>query len=177
MGRVTVAVTQREVFGYTGRSLDSLYANPGLPFDLVYVDGGSPRAIRELIEQRAKRHGFRVLRRERFLAPNEARNLALDAGSSEYVAFVDNDVVFGAEWLARLVACADETGAEVVGPLVCHGDPPFISVHLAGGEARLEDTPAGRRGRAGARARAGRDARIALHARAAHALRSNRAFR
>ncbi len=145
MGRVTVVVTQREVFGYTGRSLDSLYANPGLPFDLVYVDGGSPRAIRELIEEQGRRRGFRVLRHERFLACNAARNLGLNASSSEYVAFVDNDLLFAARWLERLVACAEESGADIVGPLVCHGEPAFTKVHLAGGEARIENTPSGRR--------------------------------
>jgi GT2 family glycosyltransferase len=145
MARITVAVTQREVFGYTRRSLDSLYANPGLPFDLVYVDAGSPRAIRDLIAAQALRYGFRVLRYERFLGHNEARNLALGASRGEYLVLVDNDVVFGERWLERLVHCADETGAEAVGPLICQGNPPFKKVHLAGGEARIEDGPAGRR--------------------------------
>ncbi len=129
-------MTQRETFCHTEASIDSLYATTRAPFDLVYVDGGSPPAVRKRIEAAAQRRGFRVLRCERFLSPNEARNLALAASTGEFVVFVDNDLIFGDGWLERLVECADETGAEIVG-----------SAHLHR-TADVQENPCGRRQRA-----------------------------
>jgi GT2 family glycosyltransferase len=142
--RVTVVVTQRESFRHTARSIESLYATAGVPFDLLYVDAGSPPRVGQMIDDAARRHGFRVLRDDRFLTPNEARNRALALVESEFVVFVDNDVVFRNAWLQRLLACADETDADLVGPLTCIGDPPFRKVHYAGGILRIEETAAGR---------------------------------
>jgi GT2 family glycosyltransferase len=143
--RVTVAVLQRESFGHTGRSIESLYATAGVPFELIYVDGGSPPRVQRLIAAEAQRRGFQLLRREHFLTPNQTRNLALAQARTEFVAFVDNDLIFQDGWLRQLIACADETGAELVGPLICIDDPVFRKIHVAGGEARVVQTPAGRR--------------------------------
>jgi GT2 family glycosyltransferase len=143
--RVTVAVTQRESFHHTFRSLESLFAGTNAAFELVYVDAGSPPWIKARLERSAAARNFRLIRENRFLTPNEARNVALAACTTEYVVFVDNDVLFREQWLERLIACADETGAAVVGPMVCIGDPPFRRVHIAGGSARVEETDAGRR--------------------------------
>ncbi len=98
--RVTVAVTQRESFDHTLRSIESLYATTAtVPFDLVYVDAGSPLPVRALIDDAARRFGFRVLRSERYLTPNEARNLAAAAIDTPFVLFVDNDIIFRDAWL------------------------------------------------------------------------------
>jgi glycosyltransferase involved in cell wall biosynthesis len=142
--RVTVVVLQRETFAHTERSIESAYATTKVPFRLVYVDAGSPAPVRRAIAAAAARHGFAVLRRPRFLTPNEARNLALANLTTELVVFIDNDVIFAEGWLEALVACADETGAEIVGPLVCIGEPAFERVHVAGGMAHIEETAAGR---------------------------------
>ena len=141
--RVTIAVLQRESFAHTQRSLERLYATAGAPFDLIYVDTGSPRSVRRLIDDEARRRGFRIIRRERFLTPNEARNLALASIDTEFVAFVDNDVIFNDGWLRRLLACADETGADLVGPLIFLDEPAFRKIHFAGGTAHIEVTESG----------------------------------
>jgi glycosyltransferase involved in cell wall biosynthesis len=66
-------------------------------------------------------HGFKLSRVERFLPTNTARNVALRHASGKYVVFVENDVVVSENWLSTLVACAEETGATVVSPLICKG--------------------------------------------------------
>jgi GT2 family glycosyltransferase len=142
--RVAVAVLQRESFGHTKRSLENLYATAGEPFDLVYVDGGSPPRVRKIIEDEAQRRGFRIIRRDRFLMPNEARNLAVATVDAEFMAFVDNDLIFRPGWLRQLLACADETKADITFPLVFMEEPPFRRIHFAGGEARIEATASGR---------------------------------
>ena len=67
----------------------------------------------------------------------EARGLALPHADTEYVCFVDNDVVVTHGWLNRLLRCADETEAWAVGPLCFNGNPADGLIHTAGGEARI----------------------------------------
>jgi glycosyltransferase involved in cell wall biosynthesis len=131
--RTTVIVSQRERFGMTRESLESLYEHtPGLR--LIYVDGNSPARWRDYLKSEADRLGFTLIRREHFLTPNEARNIGVAAAETEYVAFCDNDVLFTPGWLDRLVACADETGGDVVAPLTCQGLPAHTEIHHAGGD-------------------------------------------
>jgi GT2 family glycosyltransferase len=136
--RVSVIVVPRESFAHASRSLDSLYADPGTAFELFYVDGGMPARTRRTIERQARRRGFELLDAGRHATPNHSRNVGLARVRTEFVAIVDNDVLFAPNWLAALIACAEETGADVVGPLVCIGDPPFHRVHSAGGHASVE---------------------------------------
>ncbi|WP_375291102.1 glycosyltransferase family 2 protein [Qipengyuania sp.] len=133
----TVIVTQRERFGMTEESLDSLYDHIGNNVDVVVVDGNSPPTKKAYLERTAKARGFTLIRRETFLTPNQARNLGVAAAKTKYVAFVDNDVIYSGGWLENLIACAEETGAAVVAPLTCHGLPAHSEIHHAGGDYAL----------------------------------------
>lgn len=131
--RATVIVTQRERFGMTEESLESLFENtPGVR--VIYVDGKSPRRVANYLSREAEARGFTLLRKERFLTPNEARNIGAAAADTEFVVFVDNDVLYSPNWLDRLIACADETGAWAVAPLTCQGIPAHTEIHHAGGD-------------------------------------------
>ena len=136
---VTIIVVPRESFGYAKASLESLYRNTREPFDLVYVDGGSPRRVRDYLAGEARARGFTLIRTEEYLSPNRARNLGLRAARGRYVVFADNDILFQDGWLGRLVACADVTGAAVVGPLCCIGEPLHEVIHNGGGETAIEE--------------------------------------
>lgn len=130
--RVTLIVTPRERFGVARESLESIHANPDIPFDLVYVDGAGPPDLSRWLAAQANAHGFRHIRLDRFLSPNEARNIGIRAASTDYVVFIDNDVIVSPGWLGRLVATADESGADVVAPLTCQGLPLHQEIHQAG---------------------------------------------
>jgi GT2 family glycosyltransferase len=145
--RVIIVVSPRERFSVSIRSLDSIYEHTDTPFDLIYVDGGSPRYVRDHLRKAAAERGFELICSETFLPPNEARNLALRqvAADTRYVVFIDNDVVVSRGWLAALIACAEETGAAVVGPLICQGSPLHSIVHCAGGECGVREIDAGGR--------------------------------
>src|SRR6476661_3509878 len=119
----SVIVVQRERFSMTRESLESLLANTDRPFELIYVDAGSPNGIRRYLEQRSGQDGFRVMRLPYHVSPVVARNLGYRASRGKYVVFADNDVLFSKGWLQRLASCAEETRADVVTPLVCYGDP------------------------------------------------------
>ena len=132
-------VVPRERFSYTSRSLESIYEHTDIPFSLVYVDGGSPARIRRYLAQKARQNNFKLIRTERYLSPNQARNLGLQQVESKYVVFVDNDVIVSPGWLKALVDCAEKTGAWVVGPLTLIGDPGSQTVHAAGGTVNIKE--------------------------------------
>ena len=130
---VTVAVVPRERFSFTQRSLDSILDGTEQPYQLVYVDGGSPPPVRDYLARRASQRNFRLVRTEHFLSPNMARNLALAEVRTKYVVFIDNDALVSPGWLTALVDCAEATGAWVVGPLYCEREPIATRIHMAGG--------------------------------------------
>ncbi|HEY4274181.1 MAG TPA: glycosyltransferase [Rhizomicrobium sp.] len=131
--RVTVVVSPRERFGMARESLESIYATAGIPFELIYVEGRSPKYLSDWLDQASAAKGFRIIRRDRFITPNEARNMGTAAAKTEYVVFIDNDVIGAEGWLAALVKAGDETGAEIISPLVCEGTPLHSRVHQATG--------------------------------------------
>jgi len=143
-GRVTIVVVPRERFSSARESLESVFENTQPPFELVYVDAGSPRSLRRWLRSQAAEHGFRLLERDGYLSPNQARNVGLDAVTTEFAVFIDNDVGVRAGWLERLVDCADSTGATVVGPVICEAQDPYLAaehpvdtIHFAGGRATI----------------------------------------
>lgn len=137
--QVTLVVVPRERFSYTERSLSSLYENTATLFKLIYVDGNSPKSTKRYLEKQAQEKGFRLIRTEHFLAPNQARNLVLAEVDTKYVVFVDNDVLFTPGWLDQLLDCAESTGAWLVCPLYCEGNLEDKIIHMAGGLAHFRD--------------------------------------
>ncbi len=142
--RVTIAVVPGERFSLAPQSLASVLEHRDASAELIYIDGGSPPLVRQYLEQRAVRDGFRLISTEKYVSPNAARNLALAEVRSEYVAFVDNDVIATADWLAPLVDCAETTGAWAVGPVCCRREAGADVVHSAGGDAAIAKGPGGR---------------------------------
>jgi len=143
-GLVTVIVVQRERFSTSRRSLESLFASTAPGYKLIYIDAGSPREVRNYLARKSVERDFEVIREEHYLSPVHARNLGLSAANTKYVAFVDNDVLFAPGWLEALVECAEETGVDVVTPLMFHKEPVLTTVHVAGGTITISKN-AGRR--------------------------------
>ncbi|WP_081403124.1 glycosyltransferase family 2 protein [Scytonema hofmannii] len=134
---VTLIVVPRERFSYSRESLESIYKDTNYPFDLVYVDCGSPSDTRRYLEEQAQQKQFKLIRSEYFLSPNRARNIGRREVKTKYIVFIDNDVIVKPGWLEKLVQCAEETGAGVVGPLTCIGKPEHEIIHNAGGKVRI----------------------------------------
>ena len=142
--RVTIVVVPRERFSYTERSLQNIYAHTTFPFKLIYVSAGTPPRVQQFLEQEALRRNFELVSVAHYLAPNEARNLGLRAVKTPYVVFMDNDALVTPGWLDALVRCADETAAEIVGPVYLEGEIRDVvrleraRIHMAGGKAHIE---------------------------------------
>ncbi len=133
--QVTVVVSPRERFSYSDESLRSIYSDTSTPFELIYVDGGSPPHIRRAIERHQRTHGFTLIRSDAVLTPNEARNLAIEEVNTPWVMFVDNDVLVEPGWLGRLVGAGKANDAQLVGPLYMQDAGNGPEVHMAGGKA------------------------------------------
>ncbi|MGF1596212.1 MAG: glycosyltransferase family 2 protein [Acidimicrobiales bacterium] len=142
---VTIVVTPRERFGLSQASLESIYANTTVDFRLVYVDGNAPSRTGNYLRSTAAERGFELISSPEYLSPNRARNLGLAGVTTPFVVFVDNDLVVAKGWLRRLLACAEETGAAIVGPLYMEGDPGQDIVHMAGGDYTLDGETGKRR--------------------------------
>ncbi|MEA5464801.1 glycosyltransferase family 2 protein [Leptothoe sp. PORK10 BA2] len=134
---ITLIVAPRERFSYVQPSLDSIYRHTRLPFELIYIDVDSPRYLRHYLAQSAAERNFTLLRTQRFLSPNQVRNLGLRHATTDYVLFIDNDMHVSPGWLEQLWQCAQENDATVVSPLVCVGKPLHERILMAGGEIKL----------------------------------------
>ncbi|HJU21480.1 MAG TPA: glycosyltransferase, partial [Casimicrobiaceae bacterium] len=134
---VTIVVVPRDHFSDTQVSLESLCAQTP-PCPIVYVDAGSPPRIARYLREQSMARGFDLVRVDHYVTPNHARNLGAARVKTRYVVFIDNDVVVAPSWLPPLIACADETGAAIVGPLNFERRPLLQTVHFAGGDTRIE---------------------------------------
>jgi GT2 family glycosyltransferase len=134
---VTVVMSPRERFSHTLQSIESLYRDQRVPFHFICIDGGAPRSVARRLDEEQRRRDFRLIRTPYFLTENQARNLAIPEVTTKYIAFVDNDVEFAPGWLEALCACAEETGAAIVSPVVCWGEPVHTTIHFAGGSASI----------------------------------------
>ncbi len=142
---ITIVVVPRERFSCATASLESIYEHTHIPFNLVYIDGNSPKSLSSYLEQQSQDKGFKIVQKDYYLYPNQARNLGIQNADTKYIAFVDNDVIVSPGWLEALVDCADETGAAVVGPLMCQHEPIHHEIHFAGGESHVWVDKLGRR--------------------------------
>lgn len=136
--RVTVVMTARERHGLAVRAIESVVRATPQPIRFLYLDAGSPAWLHDELARRAADWRLEVVRFDEPLWPHEARARIADDLATEYVVFMDNDVEVAPGWLEALVACADETGAGVVGPLYLWSDGERApTIHMAGG--RLTD--------------------------------------
>ncbi|MBI2764386.1 MAG: glycosyltransferase family 2 protein [Chloroflexi bacterium] len=135
----TIVVTARERYSTALRCLPRLISTTPGPHRLVYVAGGAPPYIRDFLTAQCAARGYDLLLEPGFLSPNEARNLGLQRVTTKYAVFLDNDVVVEPGWLDALVRCAEETGADVVGPLVLFGEPEQGYIHSVGGDLEFFD--------------------------------------
>ena len=141
---VTVAITPRERFSYAQPSLEKLWARTSERFELVYIDGRSPSSLQNWLAVQARARDFRLLSFGAYLSSAVARNLALAASQTRYIAFVENDVLVSPGWLERLVAAAEATRAGAVGPLICSGAQEAETIIAAGGDLAIDTGPDGR---------------------------------
>ena len=145
---VAIVVIQRERYSPTMACLSRLMSATRYPFHLIYVDGNSPQPTHQYLQRMAKRHlNIKLIRLERHLRVNEARNFALAMlPKVDYVVFLGNDVLVEPGWLEQLISCAEKKQADVVTPLILEGGNhgPAQQIHIAGLKIGLTQKANGR---------------------------------
>jgi hypothetical protein len=134
---VTVVITCRERHGLTEGVIDAIVRSIRMPARLLYLDVCTPEWLRARIAARAAEWCLEIIRVDEPLWPSQARRRIARLIDTKYAVFMDNDVQVLPGWLERIVACAEETGAGIVGPLYLWGEDEHADrIHMGGGELR-----------------------------------------
>lgn len=136
--KVTLIVVPHECFNYTQDSLESIYKYTNIPFKLIYVDGYSPTKVKQYLELESQKKGFHLIRTEKYVTPNQARNIGLKLVDTEYVVFLSNNVLVTDGWLNRLIECSQQTNASVVSPVCLEKSLDKQLIYFAGGSLEFE---------------------------------------
>jgi hypothetical protein len=140
--RVTIVMAARERHALTLAAIDGIVRNTSMPYRFIYLDIQSPAWLRE---QLATRPELEVIRFDEPLWPQQARARIAASIETDYAVFIDNDVEVEPGWLDALIACADDTGAGIVGPLYLWGGGTTPrTIHMAGGKLSEKREAGGR---------------------------------
>lgn len=142
---VTIVFLARNTFDMTEKVLERIVECTPQSVPMIVTDTGAPPAERAWMENFCARNAHLLLRSKTYTTPPQIRNAALDHVKTKYVCFIDNDVLVTPGWLDALVNCAEETGAWVVGPLICERMPELTYVHGYDGDLEIRETEDGAR--------------------------------
>ena len=126
----------RERFSLTRDCLEHIYAFTEIPFELIVIDTGCPKHIVEKLEAWQKAHAnLKIVRTPGFVYPYEAKNIGVKhlSADTEWVVFIDSDVMVYPHWLTKLLDAAKETGARVLHPLFLFDHMQEVTIHMADG--------------------------------------------
>ncbi len=111
---VSVALATCNGARYLPAQLDSIYAQTHTPIEVVASDDCSDDDTPAILERYATSHGVRVLRNPRRLGIKRNFETALHHCRGRFIALADQDDVWYADKLERLLACQRESGVSLV---------------------------------------------------------------
>ena len=112
---VSVIIPAWKAAGFIERAVASALASTGVSVQVVVVDDASPDYTFHVISRLAEDDPRVIAERLPVNGgPSAARNRAIELSRGRYIAILDADDTMAAGRLARLVALADETGADIV---------------------------------------------------------------
>ena len=128
---VTIVMTVREKFSTTIQSINSIIKCTPPIYNFIFVDPGLPEHIilPDFIKV-IKSDSF-VPQINRIKAINEIKK-----NFTKYTVFLDNDLIVQDNWLTKLINCAEETNAGIVGPLYLWNTD---KIHMFGGTIQIKD--------------------------------------
>ena len=138
--RVTIVVSFRERWRLTLDTLEAIVRHTPRPYRLWVLDSGMPPALSKTLKERHAAQDMKLVTLEPDLWPNQSRARVAQQVETPYAVFIDNDVLVQPGWLEALLACAEETGAGIVGPLYLWGANTLSDrIHMAGGELTVSE--------------------------------------
>lgn len=142
---VTVGFFPRERFALAAASLRSIVRNTEIPFRLIIVDCGIPERYRGEMEAALAGHEAEWLRSERFLLPNQSKNLVCAVAQDDYLCLIENDCLVQEGWLSRMIEACERLDAGAAFPLIYDGPTWRRNVHHERGFASMEKVEVGGR--------------------------------
>ena len=130
-------MTVRERYRLTLVAIESVLANTAIPYRFIFAHGHLPEWLVQALAVLSRAGRLELRHLEGVFWPQQLRKAVIAEVDTEFVVFIDNDVLMSPGWLERLIECADETGAGAVGPVYLWGDGASPArVHMAGGILR-----------------------------------------
>lgn len=121
-GKISVVIPVYNGATYLPQTLASLYAQTHGDFEVLCVDDCSQDDSLAVLQAEAARDArVRVIRTpENFGAAPKVLNFALPLMSGRYFVYASQDDLFSTDWLEKMLARAQETGADAVLPTVTY---------------------------------------------------------
>ncbi|MDR2954761.1 MAG: glycosyltransferase [Prevotella sp.] len=112
--KILVGLISHNRHDFTIQALETLQ-NTNLPFDLLIIDNGSEKEIKQRLNELALSYGAHFISIENRNC-NGARDMINHYGLNyDYVIYVDNDAIMPDKWLESLMYYAEETGCGLLG--------------------------------------------------------------
>jgi GT2 family glycosyltransferase len=135
----TIVVVCRDRWSQAPATLDLLLARTDPRHRVVVVDAGAPPRISAAFDRLAAGGRIGVVRRSRALGSNEARNAGADGVRTDWIAFVENDVVPSDGWLDALLEVGEARDAASVFPVYLEPNPSGDRVHGTGADLEVHE--------------------------------------
>src|SRR5688572_1921456 len=140
MPSITVGFVPRERFSLAPESLRSILDSAAVPFELIVVDCNTPAEYwDEMKKSLLDCKNAKIIRSDRYLLPNQCRNLVLEQARGEFVCLIENDNLVDETWLSRFVSAIEKHEADVIIPLIMEGRPGKAKVHFDEGLGRVRE--------------------------------------
>lgn len=115
MPKVWVVIPIHNAEKTLAKCLDSLVRQTLTQWTACLIDDGSTDGSAEVVRRYTERDDrFQWIALKRNGGPSAARNLGLGASCAEYIAFLDSDDWWADDFLEKMVAAIEETGADFV---------------------------------------------------------------
>ena len=118
MPLVSVVIPVYNIAPHLCRCLDSVLGQSLSELEIICVDDGSTDESPAILEKYAAEDPRMTVLTQANGGPGAARNTGAERASGRYVIFLDSDDWFELDFLERMVARAEETGADVT---ICRG--------------------------------------------------------
>ena len=113
--KLSIIVPVYNVLPYIRQCLDSLVGQTAGDYEILLVDDGSTDGTAAVLEEYRDRYPELIkLRRVDNGGQGRARNFAIPEARGEFLGFIDSDDSIAPDMYEKLVAKAEETGADVV---------------------------------------------------------------
>lgn len=146
MSTVTIGFFPREQFSLAAESLERIFKYTRIAFNLIVVDCNTPKVYWQQMEQVLEGcSNVKVIHKDCYLQPNQLRNLVIQEANSDFLCFVENDVLVEEGWLSYLITACEEQPADVAVPRIIEGPLGATNVHWDPnqGQVRSAQTAAG----------------------------------